>query len=120
MSEVLLNVAVGVALVIAVGGIIVPVLPGTLLAAGALLVWALLTGGAGAWFTFLIAGGLLALGQLLKFLLPHRSMTSAGVPSRSIVVGGIAAIAGFFLIPLVGLPVGFIGGVFGAGPGMHR
>jgi hypothetical protein len=39
-------------------------------------------------------------------------MSAAGVPGRSILVGGVAAIVGFFVIPFVGLIVGFIGGVY--------
>ena len=52
MNEVLLDLLVVAALVVAAAGIIVPVLPGTLLALGALLVWAVVTGGAIAWGAF--------------------------------------------------------------------
>ena len=111
MNDVLLNLGVGIALAVAAVGIILPILPGTLLAAAALLVWAILTGGAVAWSAFAIAAVLLGLGQVLKFLLPHKSMTAAGVPGRSILVGWAAGIVGFFVIPFVGLPVGFVAGV---------
>ena len=111
MSETALNLLVAVALVVSVAGIIVPVLPGTLLALGALFVWALVTGG-GAWIAFGAMALLIGLGQVLKYLLPHKSMTAAGVPGRSIVIGGAAAIVGFFAIPVVGLVVGFLGGVY--------
>ena len=93
-------------------GIVVPVLPGTVLALIALLVWALATGGGLAWTAFAVMALVLGVGQLLKYLLPHKSMTAAGVPGRSILVGGIAAIIGFFAIPVVGLVVGFVGGVY--------
>lgn len=112
MSQSALDLLVGIALVVSVVGILVPILPGTVLAAAALLVWALLTGGAAAWGAFAVMAVVLALGQVLKYLLPHKSMASAGVPGRSIAVGGIAAIVGFFVIPVVGLIVGFIGGVY--------
>ena len=112
MNEVLLNLLVAVALVVAAAGIVVPVLPGTFLALGALLGWALLTGGAIAWGSFAVMVVVIGAGQLLKYLLPHKSLTAAGVPGRSILVGGVAAIVGFFVIPVVGLVVGFIGGVY--------
>lgn len=112
MNEALLTVLVGLALLVGAAGIVVPILPGTVLAVVALLGWALFTGGAVAWSAFAIAVVVIGLGQVLKYLLPHKSMTAAGVPGRSIVVGGLAAIAGFFLIPVVGLVVGFIGGVY--------
>lgn len=114
MNEVLLNVAVGATLIVAAVGIIVPILPGTFLAIGALLVWAILTGGTGAWVAFGIGAVLMGLGQVLKYLIPHKSLTSAGVPTRSIVVGYIVAVIGFFAIPVVGLPLGFVAGVLGS------
>lgn len=112
MNQPLLDLAVGLALVVAAAGIVVPVLPGTFLAIGALLVWAILTGGATAWSAFTLGAVIMGLGQVLKYLLPHRSMTGAGVPSRSIVAGFVLAIVGFFAIPVVGVVVGFVGGVF--------
>lgn len=112
MNEVVVDLLVVVALVVAAAGIIVPVLPGTVLALGALLLWAVVTGGGLAWGAFAIAALIIALGQVLKYLLPHRSMTAAGVPGRSILIGGVAAIIGFFVIPVVGLIVGFIGGLY--------
>ena len=112
MNAVLLDVLVVLAVAVAVVGIVVPVLPGTVLALGAFLLWALLTGGSSAWGAFAIIAVLIALGQILKYLLPHKSLTAAGVPGRSILVGAVCAIAGFFLIPVIGLVVGFIGGLF--------
>jgi len=112
VNAVLLDLLVVVALVVAAAGIVVPVLPGTVLAIGALLVWALLTGGSIAWGAFAVMALVIAVGQVLKYLLPHKSMTAAGVPTRSILFGGVAAIVGFFVIPIVGLVVGFIGGVY--------
>lgn len=112
MNEVLLDLLVVAALVVAAVGILIPVLPGTFLALGALLVWAIATGGAIAWTAFGVMAFIIGAGQVLKYLLPHKSLTAAGVPGRSILVGGVAAIIGFFVIPVVGLIVGFIGGLY--------
>jgi hypothetical protein len=112
VNEVLLDLLVVVTLVVAAAGIIVPVLPGTFLALGALLVWAILTGGSIAWGAFAVMALVIGAGQVLKYLLPHKSLTAAGVPGRSILVGGVVAIIGFFVIPVVGLIVGFIGGLY--------
>lgn len=114
MNEALLNLLVGIALLVAAAGIVVPILPGTLLALGALLVWAVVTGGPFAWSAFAVMAIIIGLGQVLKYLLPHKAMTAAGVPGRSILVGGLAAIVGFFVIPVVGLVIGFVGGVYAA------
>jgi hypothetical protein len=112
VNEVLLDLLVVAALVVAAVGILVPVLPGTVLALGALLVWAIATGGTIAWAAFGVMALVLGAGQVLKYLLPHKSLTAAGVPGRSILLGGVAAIVGFFLIPVVGLIVGFVGGLY--------
>jgi uncharacterized protein YqgC (DUF456 family) len=112
VNEVLIDLLVVAALVVAAVGILVPVLPGTFLALGALLVWAIATGGAIAWGAFGVMALVIGAGQVLKYLLPHKSLTAAGVPGRSILIGGVAAIVGFFLIPVVGLIVGFIGGLY--------
>lgn len=112
MNGVLLDLLVLAALVVAAIGILVPILPGTLLALGALLVWALVTATPLAWTAFAVAALVIGLGQVLKYLLPHRSLTAAGIPGRSIVVGGLLAIVGFFAVPVVGLVLGFVAGVF--------
>jgi uncharacterized protein len=112
VNDVLLDLLVAGALVVAAVGILIPVLPGTFLALGALLVWAIATGGSIAWAAFGVMAVVIGAGQVLKYLLPHKSLTAAGVPGRSLLIGGVAAIFGFFLIPVVGLVVGFIGGLY--------
>jgi hypothetical protein len=107
-----LTLLVSIALVVSAAGIVVPVLPGTFLAAGALLLWAIATGGVTAWTFTAAALAILAVGQLLKYLLPHRSMTAAGVPGRSILAGFLLAVIGFFVVPVVGLVLGFLVGVY--------
>ena len=112
MNGALLDLLVVAAVVVAAAGIILPVLPGTVLAVGAFLVWAVVTGGSTAWGAFAVMAVIIGVGQVLKYLLPHKSLTAAGVPGRSILIGGLAAIVGFFVIPVVGLVVGFIGGLY--------
>jgi uncharacterized protein YqgC (DUF456 family) len=88
------------------------VLPGALLAWAAIVVWALVEQTTAAWVV--LGAATLAIGgsQVVKYLVPHRRLRDAGVPRRSIVVGLIAAVIGFFLIPVVGLFVGFPAGVY--------
>jgi uncharacterized protein YqgC (DUF456 family) len=103
-----------VALAIAVGivGIIVPVLPGTVLVLGAILVWALQIGTTTGWVVFAVATVLLAAGSVVKFLVPGRQLTSSGVPRRTLLVGALVAFIGFFVIPVIGLLIGFVLGVY--------
>ncbi len=114
-----------VALAIAVGliGIIVPVLPGTLLILVAILVWAIGLGGGAAWTVFGVAAALIVLGTVVKYVVPGRRLKDAGIPSRTQWTGVALAIPGFFVVPVVGLFLGFVLGVYlaerhrlGAGP----
>ena len=93
-------------------GTIVPILPGALLVAGALLVWAIVTGGTTAWAVAIGALALVGAGQLLKYLIPGRQLKASGVPSWVLFTGAAGGIIGFFIIPVVGLIVGFVAGVF--------
>jgi uncharacterized protein YqgC (DUF456 family) len=45
-------------------------------------------------------------------VLPHRAAGAAGAPRSSLFVGAVGAVAGFFLIPIVGLPVGGAVGIY--------
>jgi uncharacterized protein YqgC (DUF456 family) len=103
-----------VALAIAVGivGVIVPVLPGILLVIGAVLVWAAVQGGAAAWVVFGLAAALTVVSQIVKYTVPGRRLREVGVPTRTLLVAGAAGVVGFFVIPVVGLIVGFVVGVY--------
>jgi uncharacterized protein YqgC (DUF456 family) len=108
------GVEVLVALAIAVGlvGILVPVLPGSVLVLGAILVWAWELGGATAWVTFGLAAALLLVGGVVKYLVPNRRLKDAGIPASTQWIGAALGIVGFFVIPVVGLLIGFVLGVY--------
>ena len=101
-------------LVIALGlvGILVMVLPGTMVILGALLVWAVLVGETAGWVTFAVAATFLVLGQIVKYVVPGRRMKDVGVPGSTLLAGSLLGIVGFFVIPVVGLPLGFVAGVY--------
>lgn len=103
-----------VALAIAVGivGVIVPVLPGTVLVLGAILVWALQIGTSAGWVVFALATVLLAGGTVVKYLVPGRQLKASGVPNRTLLIGALLAFIGFFVIPVVGMFIGFPLGVY--------
>jgi len=108
------GVEVLVAVTIAVGlvGVVVPLLPGALLAWLAIVVWGVAVGTATGWAVVAVASGLIAAGQIVKYTIPGRRLRTEGVPNRSLVVGGLAAIVGFFLVPVVGVFIGFVLGVY--------
>ncbi len=103
-----------VALAIAVGlaGIVVPVLPGTLLVFGAIAVWAVVENNVSAWVTVGVVTALLAAATLIKYLWPMRRMREADVSTWSLVAGAVLGIIGFFVIPVLGLVIGFVLGIY--------
>lgn len=106
------NLLVGLAILLGIVGTIVPILPGALLVAGAVVVWAFLTGGTTAWLVAIAAVGIIALGQLLKYLIPGKQLKATGVPNWVLFVGALVGIVGFFVVPVIGLILGFVLGVF--------
>jgi uncharacterized protein YqgC (DUF456 family) len=103
-----------VALAIAVGlaGVLVPFLPGSLLVWAAIAVWAYVEHTTHAWIVLGMASAVLAAGILLKYLWPARRMRAAEVSTRTLLAGAAGAVVGFFVIPVAGLLVGFVLGVF--------
>ncbi len=103
-----------IAVVIAVGiaGIIVPVLPGTILVLGAILVWALGVATTTGWVVFAACATLLVAGSAVKYLVPGRRLKASGVPNRTLLIGALLAFVGFFVIPLVGMFIGFVLGIY--------
>ena len=103
-----------VALAIAIGlvGILIPLLPGTVLVFGAILVWALFERTTVAWVTLGIVTALLAATLLVKYLWPVQRMRSADVGTLSLFAGAVLGIIGFFVVPVLGLVIGFVLGVY--------
>ena len=105
-----------VALAIAVGlaGIVVPVLPGGLLVIAAIGVWAFVENTTVSWVTFGIAAALFAVAEIIKYTWPVKRMRRAEVRTSVLVIGALAGFVGFFVIPVIGLLIGFVAGVFAA------
>lgn len=103
-----------VALFVAAGliGAVVQVVPGGVVVGLAVAVWGGVTGGALGWSVATFALAVTAVAIVLKYLLAGRYLKRQGVPSRSLVVGALVGVVGFFLIPFVGLIVGFVGGTY--------
>jgi uncharacterized protein YqgC (DUF456 family) len=94
-------------------GIVVPLLPGTVLVALGIGVWAASDGTAASWTVFGVAACFLVLGTFLKYAVPGRQL-KATVPTSTLVLGGIGAVIGFFVIPVVGALAGFPLGIYAA------
>lgn len=103
-----------VALLVAVGlaGILVPVLPGSVLILGGVLIWAVDVGGSAAWIVFGVVTVLLALGTVVKYAVPGKRLKTAGIPASTQWAGAGLAIVGFFVVPVVGIFLGFVLGIY--------
>lgn len=106
------EILIAVLIAVGIAGIIVPVLPGTILVLGAILVWALEIGTSTAWIVLVAAAALLVSGTVVKYLVPGRRLKSSGVPNSTLVTGALLAFVGFFVIPVVGMFIGFVLGVY--------
>lgn len=104
-------VVCGLLVVVGLFGIVVPLLPGTILVALGIGIWAIDAGSAGARVTCAAAMLLLVVGAVVKYAVPGRRL-KATVPTRTLVIGGLCAVVGFFVIPVVGALLGFPVGVY--------
>lgn len=104
-----------IALMMLVGtlGIVVPVLPGLLLVWAGALVWAIEQQTQTGWIVLGIATVAYAVGLASQYVFPGRRMKAAGIRSRTILIALAVGVVGFFVIPVVGGPLGFVGTIYG-------
>ncbi len=110
----LINLIAGLAIAVGVVGVVVPVVPGLLLSWAGVLFWAIFGEGSSAvrWLVLGVATAVALLGALIKYMVPGRRLKSAGVPNSALLAGGVLGVIGFFVIPVLGLPLGFVLGVY--------
>jgi uncharacterized protein len=104
---------VGLVILVGLVGAVVQVIPGALLVLGAVVVWAAVEGTGLAWAVAALAVVATGVAAVVKYLVAGRHLQRAGVPSRTLVLGGLVGIVGFFVLPVVGLPLGFVLAVYG-------
>jgi uncharacterized protein YqgC (DUF456 family) len=95
-------------------GIIVPILPGgAILVGAAVLLWAWAgPADTAGWVVFAIAAAILLIGLVTKYAVPGRNLKSAGIPFTTQLAGAVVGIVGFFVVPVIGLLLGFMVGVY--------
>lgn len=104
-----------VALVIAIGlvGIVLPILPGGgFLVFAAIAVWAIVERTTVSWVTLGVAAVFFVTAEVIKYVWPVRRMRAAEVRIWSLAAGGVLGLIGFFIIPVIGLVIGFVVGVY--------
>jgi hypothetical protein len=109
-----INLIAGLAIALGVIGVVVPVVPGLLLSWLGVVFWAFLgtAGGGVKWVVVVVATLVAVLGAGIKYLVPGRRLKSAGVPNSALLAGGVLGVVGFFVVPVVGLILGFVLGIY--------
>lgn len=112
MTMTQLDLLVALFVVIGIIGAIIQIYPGLLITALAIAIW----GGMvqGAWgYSLLTAAILTAVGVSGgKYLLTYRHLTRHEIARSTIIVGALCAAIGFYLLPVIGLFIGFPLGVY--------
>lgn len=105
-------ILVAVAIAVGLVGVLVPLLPGTLLVYAAIAVWAFAEQNTVGWVVLGVVTAILAATMAIKYLWPVKRMRAADVSPATLAAGAVAGVIGFFVIPVLGLLVGFVLGVY--------
>ena len=112
--QIVATVAAGLLMALAAFGTVFPILPGSMLALGTLLVWALVLGSAPAWTVAIVGAVIVLIGMSASYVLTARRLVREKIPRGPILVGVVGAIVGMFVIPVLGLFIGFALGLLAA------
>lgn len=110
--EVLTTVICGLLIAVGIAGVVVPILPGSVLIIGSMLGWALVVSSVPGWVAFGTGSALALAGLLAGTILTGRKLRERRIPARSVTIGLVLGVVGMFVIPVVGLFVGFAAGLF--------
>jgi uncharacterized protein YqgC (DUF456 family) len=111
-AQTFVTVLCGLAILVGVAGTIIPVLPGSFLIGLSLLAWAIWGGeGVTGWVVFAVGMVFVLAGMAASAVLAGRKLKEHRIPNRSVALGVVLGIAGMFVIPVVGLFVGFAVGL---------
>jgi uncharacterized protein len=103
---------IGAVMLLGLVSVPAPGVPGTLLCWAAVLWWATSEHTGLTWGVLAGATGVLAVAQVVVWLLPNRRIRESGVTWRTVMNAGGVAVAGFFLVPVVGAVLGFVGTLY--------
>lgn len=118
--EPIAELVVGLVIVVGLVGAVIQIYPGSIIVALAVAVWGIVTGGTIGWVVAVVGVLAVAVAGVAKYLYAGRYLKSAGVPNRTLLLGAVLGVVGFFVIPVVGLPIGFVLGVYLSEIGRHR
>lgn len=103
-----------IALLMALGlaGVLVPFLPGLPIIWGAALLYGFMTGfGSLGWTAMAVITVLATIGVAASLALPERAGAASGASRSTRLFAGVTGLVGFFVIPVIGFPIGACLGV---------
>ncbi len=93
-------------------GIALVITPGLVVVVGAVVIWAIFESSWAGWLATSIAVALGVAGMTLKILYPGKRLKETGIPTRNLLIALGLGTVGFFVIPVVGMFIGFLGGIY--------
>lgn len=112
--DIIATVVAGILFLVGLTGIVLPILPGSITILLTMLIWAIIVGGTSSWIAFAVVAVFSIAGMTASYVMTGRKLKRAEVPNWPIVVGLICGIIGIFVIPFLGLFIGFVVGLYGA------
>ena len=112
--HIIATVIAALLLVVAVFGTIFPIVPGSILTVITLVAWAWILGSTASWTVGVIGVVLALIGMSSSLILTGRKMRRERIPNGPVLVGAVVGVVGLFVIPVLGLFIGFAAGLLGA------
>lgn len=110
-AEIIATVVAVLLLAIGCIGIIVPVLPGSITVVVGLVIWAVVLRSPEAWVALALGGTLAIAGMSASWVLTGTRLKRRQIPNSSLLYGVVGAVIGLFVIPVLGLFIGFAVGL---------
>ena len=98
----------GVAVLVGLMGIVVPVLPGLALQVLTIGLWAFEESSLEGWVLLGLVVTIAIATSIFKYLSPGRRLKQAGIPGWLLFMAVLIASIGLFVVPIVGAPIGFV------------
>jgi uncharacterized protein YqgC (DUF456 family) len=102
------DILAGLAVLVGLVGIVVPILPGLALQVVAVALWAFEESNFTGWVVLGLAVGLAAAATVFKYLFPGRRLKATGVPGWVLLAAVLVGVIGLFALPVIGAPIGFV------------
>ncbi|RLZ04075.1 DUF456 domain-containing protein [Kocuria tytonicola] len=110
-AETIATVVTALLFIVGCVGIVVPVLPGSIVALIGLVIWAVVVQAPEGWVVLALGGTLLIAGLSSSLVLTGSRLKRREIPNRTLLFGVVGAVIGMFVIPVVGLFLGFLVGL---------